>query len=58
MSAHESTDIGRPQVATREEWLIARNDLLAREKEHTRPRDALNAARRTADGAPREALCL
>jgi predicted dithiol-disulfide oxidoreductase (DUF899 family) len=46
MSAHESTNIGRPQVATREEWLVARKDLLAREKEHTRQRDALNAARR------------
>ena len=46
MSAHESTNIGRPRVATREEWLVARKDLLAREKEHTRQRDALNAARR------------
>ena len=46
MSAHESTNIGRPRVATREEWLVARKELLAREKEHTRQRDALNAARR------------
>lgn len=36
----------KPKVVTREEWLVARNELLAKEKEHTRARDALNAARR------------
>jgi predicted dithiol-disulfide oxidoreductase (DUF899 family) len=35
-----------PQVVSREEWLAARKQLLAREKELTRQRDALNADRR------------
>ena len=35
-----------PEVVTREEWLVARKDLLAREKELTRQRDLLNAERR------------
>jgi predicted dithiol-disulfide oxidoreductase (DUF899 family) len=35
-----------PQVATRDEWLAAREALLAKEKELTRARDALNAERR------------
>lgn len=35
-----------PKVTTREEWLEARKELLAREKEETRRRDALRAARR------------
>jgi predicted dithiol-disulfide oxidoreductase (DUF899 family) len=35
-----------PEVATREEWLAARRELLEREKEMTRARDALNADRR------------
>lgn len=35
-----------PEVATREEWLVARKQLLAREKELTRQRDTLNADRR------------
>lgn len=35
-----------PPIATREAWLAARRDLLAREKEITRARDALAAARR------------
>src|SRR4051812_26274159 len=35
-----------PDIATREEWLAARTELLAREKEQTRARDALNADRR------------
>lgn len=33
------------RTASREEWLAARKALLAREKEHTRARDALNDAR-------------
>lgn len=35
-----------PRIATRREWLAARKELLVREKELTRTRDALNAARR------------
>jgi predicted dithiol-disulfide oxidoreductase (DUF899 family) len=35
-----------PEVVSREEWLAARKTLLAREKELTRTRDALNADRR------------
>jgi predicted dithiol-disulfide oxidoreductase (DUF899 family) len=35
-----------PNVVSREEWLAARKELLAREKEHTKKTDALNTARR------------
>ena len=35
-----------PRIATREEWLAARTELLVKEKELTRQRDALNAERR------------
>jgi predicted dithiol-disulfide oxidoreductase (DUF899 family) len=35
-----------PQVVSREEWLVARQALLAQEKELTRLRDAVNAERR------------
>ena len=35
-----------PEIVSPAEWLIARKDLLAREKEFTRQRDALSAARR------------
>jgi predicted dithiol-disulfide oxidoreductase (DUF899 family) len=35
-----------PKVATRDEWLAARTELLAKEKDLTRRRDALNAERR------------
>jgi len=35
-----------PQVVSRDEWLAARRQLLAKEKEFTRQRDALNAERR------------
>jgi len=35
-----------PEVVSRDEWLIARKELLAEEKELTRRRDALNAERR------------
>jgi predicted dithiol-disulfide oxidoreductase (DUF899 family) len=35
-----------PEIVGREEWLAARKDLLAREKAHTRARDALAADRR------------
>ncbi|MPZ64870.1 MAG: DUF899 domain-containing protein [Pseudonocardiaceae bacterium] len=35
-----------PQVVSRDDWLAARKELLAKEKELTRARDALNAERR------------
>jgi predicted dithiol-disulfide oxidoreductase (DUF899 family) len=35
-----------PQVVSRDEWLAARKELLVKEKELTRQRDALNAERR------------
>lgn len=35
-----------PKITSRDEWLKARKDLLAREKELTRARDALSADRR------------
>ena len=35
-----------PQIVSREEWLSARKELLAKEKAATRARDALNAERR------------
>jgi len=38
--------VGLPEIVSREEWLVARKELLAREKELTRARDALNADRR------------
>jgi len=38
--------VNLPKIVTQEEWLAARKDLLAREKEFTRQRDALSAARR------------
>ena len=34
------------EVVSRSEWLVARKDLLSREKEFSRQRDALSAARR------------
>lgn len=36
-----------PKIATREEWLAARTELLAKEKDLTKQRDALNTERRT-----------
>lgn len=45
MSADTNT-IALPPIASREEWLKAREALLAQEKEFTRTRDALNTARR------------
>src|SRR4051794_14833885 len=35
-----------PEIVSREDWLTARRALLAKEKRHTRERDALNAERR------------
>jgi predicted dithiol-disulfide oxidoreductase (DUF899 family) len=42
----EEVDVALPEVVSRDEWLAARRDLLAREKELTRLRDRLNADRR------------
>ena len=39
-------NIAHPPIASREEWLAARNELLAKEKAATRARDALSAERR------------
>jgi predicted dithiol-disulfide oxidoreductase (DUF899 family) len=41
-----TTNIAHPSIASREDWQAARKELLAREKEATRMRDALSAARR------------
>lgn len=38
--------MANPEVVSREEWLTARKELLAREKQFTRERDKLNADRR------------
>src|SRR6266513_2508800 len=40
------TSMSLPKVVSRTEWLDARKDLLAKEKELTRARDALNTERR------------
>lgn len=41
-----TTGIAHPPIVSREQWLAARTRLLAKEKEFTRQRDALNAERR------------
>ena len=41
-----NTPTAYPDVATRDEWLAARKKLLAREREVTHLRDAVNAERR------------
>lgn len=38
--------MGLPEVASRDEWLVARKELLLKEKKLTRQRDLLNADRR------------
>lgn len=40
------SNIALPEIVSRDEWLVARKELLAREKEATRMRDAVNAERR------------
>jgi predicted dithiol-disulfide oxidoreductase (DUF899 family) len=40
------SQVEHPRIVSQEEWLAARRQLLAREKEFTRQRDALSAARR------------
>lgn len=44
--ANETTEIPHPPISAQDEWLAARLDLLAEEKELTRQRDRVNAARR------------
>ena len=41
-----TNETNRPEVVSRAEWIVARRDFLTREKEFTRERDALSAARR------------
>jgi predicted dithiol-disulfide oxidoreductase (DUF899 family) len=41
-----TTNIEHPRVVSQDEWLTARKELLAKEKQLTRQRDALNAERR------------
>jgi predicted dithiol-disulfide oxidoreductase (DUF899 family) len=40
-------EMDTPQVVSPEEWLAARKELLAREKEVTRAKDAVDAGRRS-----------
>src|SRR5437667_6334695 len=42
----ETKHMNHPEIVSEAEWTIARKDLLAPEKEFTRQRDALSAARR------------
>jgi predicted dithiol-disulfide oxidoreductase (DUF899 family) len=42
----EEEPVSLPKIATRDEWLAQRTELLAKEKELTRRRDALNIERR------------
>ena len=42
----QQSPVERPKVASRAEWLAARKELLAKEKEFTRQRDVLNVERR------------
>lgn len=46
MTGVDTNQLMRPNVVTPDEWLAARNELLAREKAFTRARDELSAARR------------
>jgi len=46
MATPKESRMDRPKMVARAEWLIARKELLAREKEFTRQRDALSAERR------------
>jgi len=38
--------MSNPKIVSRDEWLTARKKLLAKQKQHTPARDALNAQRR------------
>lgn len=45
-SKTKTKQTAHPEVVLEAEWLVARKDLLMREKEFTRQRDALSATRR------------
>ena len=45
-SKTKESQMNHPEIVSETEWLVARKDLLAREKEFNRQRDALSAARR------------
>jgi predicted dithiol-disulfide oxidoreductase (DUF899 family) len=44
-SKTKERQMNHPEIVSETEWLVARKDLLAREKEFTRQRDSLSAAR-------------
>src|SRR5215469_437388 len=46
MATPTQTKLDRPSVVSQAEWLVARKELLKKEKEFTRQRDALSAERR------------
>ena len=41
----KQNQMNHPEIVSEAEWLVARKDLLTREKEFPRQRDALSAAR-------------
>jgi len=45
-SKTKANQMSHSEIVSETEWLVARKDLLSREKEFTRQRDALSAARR------------
>src|SRR6267378_1204577 len=45
-SKTKESQMNHPEIVSEAEWLVARKDLLTREKEFSRQRDALSAARR------------
>lgn len=54
-----TTNISLPPVVTRADWLVARKQLLAKEKELTRRRDALNRrGHLITSGASNRSICL
>ena len=55
----KTAQMNRPRIVSEAEWLVARKDLLTREKEFTRQRDALSAARRRLPmGEGRQGICV
>ena len=54
-----TSEVKRPKVVSRSEWLIARKEHLAKEKEFTRLRDELSRQRRALPWEKGgEAICL
>lgn len=45
-TTNKEVEMSLPRVVSREQWLSARKELLVKEKEHTRPHDAVTADRR------------